>query len=146
MIALVVYGPATGKDNTDKLENWLRTYPISADKLQLAIQVNSIIAPEIVQAQSRLETGNYKSVLCIEYNNLFGMKMPVVRQTTAVGSTENGFAIYGTWYDSVRDMKLWQEWYATRGRDMEDYYRFLTSIGYAEDGEYINKLTLLCTL
>ncbi len=128
-----------------KVERWLTGAPLTRTNLRLALELNNVIAPEAVLAQSRLETGNYLSSLCLQFNNLFGMNFPRIRPTTAAGSTEYGFAFYLSWYDCVKDMKLFQEWYKKRGRDLTDYFEFLAAIGYAEDTEYIKKLTLLCT-
>jgi flagellum-specific peptidoglycan hydrolase FlgJ len=140
-----LYAPGVKPDPGEVIERYLSGAPLTRENLKLAFELNNIASPAIVMAQSRLETGNYQSRLCLEVNNLFGMNFPRIRPTTAVGSTEYGFAIYLSWYDSVRDMKLFQDYYASRGRDLSDYFEFLAAIGYAEDPEYINKLTLLCT-
>jgi flagellum-specific peptidoglycan hydrolase FlgJ len=105
-----------------------------------------IVSPAIVMAQSRLETGNYMSNLCLSANNLFGMNYPKCRPTTANGANEYGFAVYKSWYDSVKDMKLFQDYYKKQGKDLSNYFEFLSTIGYAEDPEYLNKLTLLCMI
>ena len=132
----------------ESTDETLRTYlmtiaPLNVHSLAAAFELEDIHCPGVVLAQARLETGNFSSVLCREHNNLFGMKMPSVRQTSAVSSTDNGYAIYESWYDCVIDMALFQEWYRTRGRDMKDYTGFLRSIGYAEDPAYIHKLRIL---
>ena len=145
LITGTLYAPAQERDPGADLESFLQAAPLTRTNLQLAFELNGIVAPVVVMAQSRLETGNYLSQLCLEANNLFGMNFPLVRSTTATGSTEYGFAAYASWYDSVKDMKLFQEWYQQRGRDLTDYFEFLAAIGYAEDTEYISKLTLLCT-
>jgi hypothetical protein len=72
------------------------------------------------------------------------MKKALVRPTTAHGSTDNNFATYHTWYDSVTDINLFQQWYLERGRDMTDYFEFLATIGYAEDPRYLDKVKSLC--
>jgi hypothetical protein len=145
-IFLSVYGPGTPKDPSETLENWLsNSAPLTPVTLKLAMDLNMIIAPDVVMAQSILETGHYKSDLYLMHNNLFGMKKARVRTTTAIGSTENDYASYQTWYDSVRDMRLFQQWYLSRGRDLSDYLVFLDTIGYAEDPLYIPKIEKLCS-
>ena len=143
---VLVYGPVPQNDPDKIFENWLYNYaPLTPGNLKLAIDFNNIIAPAVVFAQSRLETGNFQSKLCTGYNNLFGMKKARRRPTTAQGATDNNYAAYRTWYDSVKDMKLFQQWYLSRGRDLTDYFGFLASIGYAEDPYYLAKVVKLCT-
>lgn len=145
LTAVTVYAPGMERDPERDIEAWLSSSAgLNLENLKLAMEINGIIAPEIVLAQSRLETGNYQSVLCIMYNNLFGMKKARVRPTTALGATENDYASYRSWYDSVKDLKLFQEWYLSRGRDLTDYFGFLASIGYAEDPHYLVKVKQLC--
>lgn len=92
--------------------------------------------PEIVMAQCRLETGNCSSGLCKANHNLFGMKLPKQRETTALGERYN-HAYYKSWRDSVKDYKLWQDRFYN-GED--DYYQFLKNQGYATSKTYIQKL------
>lgn len=145
LTASAAYGPGTENDFNRKIENWLQAAPLSREYIYLAFDINEIIAPVIVIAQSRLETGNYQSELCTDYNNLFGMKKARIRPTTATGSTENNYATYESWYDCIKDMKLFQQWYLSRGRDLSDYLTFLEVIGYAEDPLYIYKIEELCS-
>ena len=78
----------------------------------------------IVLAQARLESGNFKSDFYRKTNNLFGLK--------------NGkkYATYKTWRDSIKDYK---ERISARYQG-GSYYTFLTSIGYAEEKTYIQKV------
>jgi flagellum-specific peptidoglycan hydrolase FlgJ len=140
------YSPVRHQDPAEMIEQYLSLAPLTPENLQLAFSLNGIIAPAVVMAQSALETGHYSSRLCTECNNLFGMNYPRQRPTTAAGSSIEGFAVYLSWYDSVKDMKLFQQWYLSRGWDLDVYMLFLKALGYAEDPEYINKLTLLCTI
>lgn len=146
LVATLLYAPSQEQDPWANLDRYLSGAPLTKSNLQLAFELNGITAPAVVMAQSRLETGNYLSRLCLENNNLFGMNFPRIRATTSTGANEFGFANYATWYDCVKDMKLFQQWYSSRGRDMTDYFEFLASIGYAEDPLYIDKLILLCTI
>lgn len=78
--------------------------------------------PEIVLAQARLETGNFKSRRCRVDRNIFGIK-------------HNGkYAKYRRWQDCVADYKRRSRY---KGGD---YYAFLRRIGYAADERYISKL------
>lgn len=80
--------------------------------------------PEIVLAQSRLETGEYTSEVCKKYNNLFGLRKG------------NAYRKYNHWTESVTAYKeLIQSRY-----NGGDYYQFLRRIKYAEDPAYIDKV------
>ncbi len=146
LAATAVYAPEPKKDPMKELESWLSASELTIDHLKLAIEINDIIAPVIVMAQARLETGHFRSELCTGHNNLFGMKLARVRPTNALGATEVGYAAYQTWYNSVIDMKLFQEYYLSRGRDLTYYFTFLESIGYAEDPLYLAKVRELCSI
>lgn len=101
---------------------------------------NEIKHPNIVLAQSILESGNFKSYIFIKNNNLFGMKLPKSRNTTATG-TNKGYAKYDTWEDSIKDYSLYQE-KILKGRELSDE-NYLKFIGrkYAEEPEYVNLIT-----
>ena len=90
------------------------------------IVANKIHHPDIVLAQAKLETGNYKSKVCIVYNNLFGLRKP-----------NGSYYKFNSWQESVRAYKNWVQ---NKYTPPSDYYDFLDSIGYAEDGNYTNKL------
>jgi len=79
---------------------------------------------KIVLAQSLLETGYYTSNICIKNHNLFGFQ------------TSNGYMKFETYKDCIQKYKNWQNSYYKGG----NYYTFLTTIGYAEDSCYIEKL------
>jgi hypothetical protein len=102
------------------------------------IELLNINNKYIIVSQSILETNTFTSDIFTENNNLFGMKEPSVRPTTANG-TNRGHAEYEHWTYSIKDYKLWYD-YMTRNEVYYNYYAFLTRIGYAEDEEYILKL------
>lgn len=80
--------------------------------------------PRIVLAQSILETGHYQSNVCRANNNLFGLMK------------KDGYHSFSHWRQSVA---YYKEHVQSRYRG-GDYYTFLSSIGYAQDPDYINKL------
>lgn len=90
----------------------------------------------IVMRQVYLETGNLTSTICIENKNLFGMRLPRVRKTTAIGA-KRGHAQYNDFVMSILDYAIWQE---NMYNGEKDYYAFLRSVGYAECKTYIQKL------
>ena len=85
-----------------------------------------IYYPDIVLAQAKLETGNYKSKACAIYNNLFGLRKP-----------DGSYYKFNSWQESV---KAYKDWVQNKYTPPNDYYDFLDSIGYAEDGNYTSKL------
>ena len=88
------------------------------------------------------ETGWLTSAICIENNNLCGMKLARSRETTAKGE-RGGHAYYSDFKDSIKDYKLWQEYYSERINQcisVGEYRRLLKRLGYAEDERYISLL------
>jgi flagellum-specific peptidoglycan hydrolase FlgJ len=83
--------------------------------------------PEIVYAQAVLETGHFKSDLCLNGNNLFGL----------YNSKKHRYHTFDHWTESV---VAYLDYVQYRYKPPNDYYKFLSDIGYAEDPDYINKL------
>lgn len=81
--------------------------------------------PDIVLAQARLETGNFKSTRCKRDHNIFGIKHG------------KRYATYKRWQDCVTDYK---RRISSRYRSNEDYYTFLKRIHYAADAAYCRKV------
>jgi len=119
----------------------LRNSEFDFNGFQEYLRLRNVPNRKIVATQAILETGLFTSPIFYENNNLFGMKEPRVRKTTAIGSNR-GHATYDNWVDSVDDYILWYN-YVTRNRVYTDYLDFLVYIGYAEDPYYLSKLLLL---
>lgn len=94
--------------------------------------------PDVVLAQAKIETGNFTSKIFRENNNMFGMKLPYRRQTTAVGENRN-HAKYTDWIQSIKDYKLWQDQMIHRAPTKRAYLAYLRR-NYAEDKNYIKKI------
>lgn len=110
----------------------------SEEKLDEYLKELNIKFPNIVKAQSQLETGYFSSEVFKVNHNLFGMKVAKIRPTTALG--ENlGHAYYHNWRNSVLDYAFYQAAYLRDLKTEEDYYAYL-SANYAEDPNYIIKL------
>lgn len=90
--------------------------------------------PEIILAQSILETGHFSSRIFRENNNLFGMKQARARSTTAVG-TQLNHAYYDSWKESVIDYALFQNAYMNKIRKEKQYLHYLNK-NYAEAKNY----------
>jgi len=110
-------------------------HELSWENIDYWLEEFEIYHPEIVKQQIALETGMLTSAICLENSNLFGMKEPRVRETTALG-TQRGHAFYRNYIDSIKDYKLWQDSMYDGG----DYYSFLNRVGYAEANHYIAAL------
>jgi hypothetical protein len=57
-------------------------------------------------AVSYHETGGWKSPIYKENKNFFGMKLPTIRETTAIGENR-GHAVFNSYEDSARDQLLY---------------------------------------
>jgi len=81
--------------------------PFSEEALVELMRNSNVKYPHIVLAQAKLESANFTSKIFKQNNNMFGMKMPKQRPTSAIGE-ENGFAVYRDWIDCVYDYMLYQ--------------------------------------
>lgn len=91
---------------------------------------------DVMVAQSRIETGWYSSKIFKEGSNLFGMKLPKRRATTASGEHRN-HAKYDSWIKSVEDYKLWQEMVLQKVNSKKEYLDYISK-HYAENPNYLN--------
>jgi uncharacterized FlgJ-related protein len=110
---------------------------ITEEKLLSYIKQLNIAHTKIVLTQAKLESGNFKSSIFKSNNNIFGMRYPERRQTTAIGINKN-HSVYSSWRKSVEDYKIWQDTYAKKYKTKRQYLKYLAS--YAEDKQYINKI------
>lgn len=97
------------------------------DGLWEALKFYDIKCADIVYAQAILETGHFKSIGCLEHNNLFGL----------YNSKAGRYYRFNHWVESVTAYK---EWIQRRYKPPETYYRFLERINYASDPLYTWKL------
>ena len=123
----VVYKEINKPNQTIILADIIKPYSSLVDSnVYREIVSNNIYHPDIVLAQAKLETGNYKSKVCTVYNNLFGLRKP-----------DGSYYKFNSWQESV---KAYKDWVQNKYTPPNDYYDFLDSIRYAEDDSYINKL------
>lgn len=99
---------------------------LNINNLYQALDKYGIAFPKIVVAQALLETGYFTSNVCLNYNNLFGLRRP----------SDGSYYRFGNWEESVKAYKDYVQ-YKYRGGD---YFRFLSQIGYAEDPNYLYKV------
>lgn len=114
---------------------------VTKKKLYEQIIKFGIKFPDIVFVQSMIESGELTSKLFKTANNMFGMKFPSVRETTAIGKTNGGYSIYEDWNFGVYDYFLWQD-HMLRNRTEITKSQYLSLLGrvYAEDPNYVSKV------
>lgn len=106
-------------------EFFLEEVPTTEAVIQ-ACEYYGIQYPEVVVSQAILETGHYRSDLCIKGNNLFGL----------YNSRANSYFLFEHWTQSVKAYRDKIQYRYKEG----DYYTWLQEIGYAEDPLYILKV------
>lgn len=97
------------------------------DDLMAVLEYYNVKHKNIVYAQAILETGYFRSKVCREYNNLFGL----------YNSRSKDYYKFNHWSESV---VAYLNYIQYRYKPPDDYYKFLEEIGYAEDPQYITKL------
>jgi uncharacterized FlgJ-related protein len=114
---------------------------ITHELLYEQITEKNIKFPEIVFAQAVLESGHFKAPIFTIKNNLFGMKVPKKRETTAINKGKKGYAKYHSWNSSVDDYLLWQE-FTLKNKNQLTKNQYLSLLGkiYAKDKNYVSSL------
>lgn len=107
---------------------------LTIPNLLAEIKRNGIRHPKIVLAQAILETGWFRSSVCRNKHNLFGLTNPRTKT----------YYEFNHWTESVRAYytKVQYRW-TRKHRDTKadtDYLRWLRDIGYAEDPGYIRAI------
>jgi murein DD-endopeptidase MepM/ murein hydrolase activator NlpD len=98
---------------------------LTIENLYAALKRHGIKYPKIVLAQAILETGRFRSRVCNEHNNLFGLRH------------SKGYYTFNHWEESViayRDKVQYKH------RENENYYAFLKRIGYSTSKDYVRKV------
>lgn len=116
-----------------RLSNQYSGMPSDSSLRKFLVNAN-IKFPHIVYAQAIHESNHFTSNLCVTNHNLFGMRYPGSRVTTAIGEV-NGYAYYENWIDSVIDYALWFQTYAHKCQTDNDVYALLGH-RYAKDPDY----------
>lgn len=99
---------------------------LNVDNLLGVLEAYGVKHKEIVCAQAILETGHFTSQVCMEKNNLFGLRRP----------SDGSYFEFDCWQESVRAYRDDVQYKYAGG----DYYAFLRHIGYAEDRRYTDKV------
>lgn len=98
---------------------------LTIENLYAALKKHGIKYPKIVLAQAILETGRFRSRVCNENNNLFGLRH------------SNGYYVFDHWEESVIAYKNKVQY---KHRDNENYYAFLKRIGYSSSKDYVRRV------
>jgi uncharacterized FlgJ-related protein len=131
---------SVGKNDT----LYLKIEEINNNWLYSEIKEQGIKFPDLVFAQAILETGHFKSTVFRDNNNLFGMRLPKVRKTTAIGK-KRGYAVYSDWIMSVQDYKLWQSSIPKKYlKNRETYITYLQRV-YCECRNYTKQIKKIVT-
>jgi hypothetical protein len=109
-----------GKQNTIKIKF------VNIQNLVMEMDRCGITNQRYVVAQALLETGYFTSRVCLECNNLFGLRRP----------SDGSYYEFDRWEESVKAYKNYVQFKYKGG----DYLLFLKRIGYAEDPDYIVKV------
>jgi flagellum-specific peptidoglycan hydrolase FlgJ len=113
------------------------------EKVKIYLKELNIKYPEVALAQMKLESANGTSKVFKENNNLFGMKLPKFRPTTALGE-KNNHSYYSHWRQSVVDYAIWQSFVMNPENvaSEKNWIEYLNRM-YAEDGSYGEKILLI---
>jgi uncharacterized FlgJ-related protein len=111
-------------DTIQKKVAKLELKELNETNVRKELKKHKIPHSDIVLAQAKLESNNFKSKLTKTHNNIFGMK------------TGNHYTKYAHWSDCIADYKKRISNRYTGG----NYYAFLNKINYAEDPNYVNAL------
>jgi len=99
---------------------------LTIPNLLAEIEKNGIKYPKIVLAQAILETGWFKSSVCRNKHNLFGLTNPRTKD----------YYEFNHWTESVKAYYTKVQYRYKSG----NYLLWLRDIGYAEDKEYIRAI------
>ena len=95
--------------------------------LEEALSYYGLKHKDIVYAQAILETGHFKSNVCLNYNNLFGL----------YDTKNKDYYKFNHWTESVVAYKKWVQ---KKYQPPNNYYAFLEEINYAEGKSYTRLL------
>lgn len=102
---------------------------LTAESVLAEILKVGLLHPRVVLAQAVLETGWFRSSVCRNYNNLFGLTNPRTKE----------YYRFDRWQDSVIAYYTKVQYKYKGG----NYLRWLRELGYAEDPDYTAKLRVL---
>lgn len=117
------YIPITSKIDTVTIVNNIPEFELNEESVYKLLLKEGVKYPKIVLKQALLETNKFKSNVCLNNKNIFGLR-------------RKSYLNFDSYSDCIRFYAKWQKKYYKSG----DYYQFLKKYGYAEDSLYTNKL------
>jgi hypothetical protein len=132
LIGLVYFGLVSFKPTQNDLSS-----EVYREMVFNAIDNMDFKFKDIVKAQAILESGHFKSDVFRHNNNVFGIRLPKKRETTAIGSNL-GYAVYNDICLSIEDRLLYEKRYLSKFTK-EQYYSYLNRV-YAKNKTYSKKL------
>ena len=138
ILAFILYGfyMVQGGDMKRESTIWSEQ-PCTSQNVYFYLKKLNVKNIRVVFAQAMLESNELRSDLAVKSNNLFGMRIPGKRPTTAVGKRK-GYAQFTNWTSSVDDYKIYQD--SAFGKEMSDYQYINRLKKYATDPDYVLKL------
>ncbi|MDT8401919.1 MAG: glucosaminidase domain-containing protein [Bacteroidales bacterium] len=121
-------------DNLDEI------YKFTWQNIDFWLDYYQVRFQRVAKAQIILETNSLKSKICLQNNNLFGMKLARSRPTTAKG-VRYKHAYYDNFIESIRDYKLYQDYFLVEDcPDEYSYLKMLETNRYATALHYVDAL------
>ena len=108
----------------------VKTLELNKENFFLVCHIHDIKFPDIVYAQARLESGNFKSRLFQTKNNFLGL----------YNSRKKDFYEFEHWTDCLIGYKDLLQFKYTGDDNIETYYKFLIELPYAQDPLYTTKV------
>lgn len=124
-----------------EVEQGYREKECTMENVYQAIRDCGIEHPHVVFAQMMIESAGFDSKLAKTNKNIAGMRLPIKRQTTAIGK-QGGYALYADWFSSVHDYLLYQQNVFGGHKVNDKQYLAKLSKKYAEDPKYKQKIAL----
>ena len=103
---------------------------LNKENFFLVCKIYEVQFPEIVYAQARLESGNFKSKLFQTKNNFLGLYNSKIKD----------FYEFDHWTDCIKGYKTLLQFKYKGDNNIETYYEFLINLPYAQDPNYTQKI------
>lgn len=108
----------------------MKNLELNKENFYIVCYIHDIKFPDIVYAQARLESGNFKSKLFQTKNNFLGL----------YNSRKNDYYEFEHWTDCLLGYRDLLQFKYKGDDNKETYYTFLKELPYAMDPNYITKI------
>lgn len=93
---------------------------------------------EITFAKFVFESGYFRSVKSVRYNNFTGMKFN--SRKYCIGKTKDGYAIYKDAWSCLEDYKMWQLKHLKNVHSETQYLKYLEKVYCRKNPKYISNI------